>query len=133
MKLSPLLRVSSGGSKKNTPQCTAKCQQGCLNLLHPQGTLRQDEISIHWAWKLRKESPEDQLDAIGRFRFEKGLMTEIRQRAIRRRKRGMSAPPKANEVVSRLNKLGREALAAVGVTILKSPGIGILSQKHWPE
>jgi hypothetical protein len=87
--------------------------------------LYNDEISIHWAWKLRKESPEDQLDALGRFRFEKGLMTEIRQRAVRRRKRGMSTPPKANEVVSRLNKLGREELETVGVTILKSPGIGI--------
>jgi len=87
--------------------------------------LYNDEISIHWAWKLRKESPEDQLDALGRFRFEKGLMTEIRQRAVRWRKRGMSTPPKANEVVSRLNKLGREELETVGVTILKSPGIGI--------
>jgi len=87
--------------------------------------LYNDEISIHWAWKLRKESPEDQLDALGRFRFEKSLMTEIRQRAVRRRKRGMSTPPKANEVVSRLNELGKEELETVGVTILKSPGIGI--------
>jgi len=57
--------------------------------------LYNGEISIHWAWKLREASPEDQLDAIGRFRLEKGLRTDIRQLAARRRKRGMSTSQNA--------------------------------------
>lgn len=40
-----------------------------------------NEISIHWAWKLRNERPEDQLDALGRFRFEKGLLKHVRRLA----------------------------------------------------
>jgi hypothetical protein len=87
--------------------------------------LHNHEISIHWAWKLRNASPEDQLDALGRFRFEKGLMREVRQRASRRRKSGLSTPQNAGEIVSRLNDLGSDELAAVGVTVLKSPGVGI--------
>jgi hypothetical protein len=89
--------------------------------------LYNDEISIHWAWKLRNASPADQLDALGRLRFEKGLMTEIRQRASLRRKRRVSTPQNAHDIVSRLNDLGREELKAVRVTVLKSrePGIFI--------
>jgi hypothetical protein len=87
--------------------------------------LYNDEVSIHWAWKLRNASHEDQLDALGRLRFEKGLMTEIRQCASRRRKSGVTTPHSASEVISRLNGLGSDDLAKVGVTILKSPGIGI--------
>jgi hypothetical protein len=87
--------------------------------------LLNQEISIHWAWKLRDADPEDQLDALGRFRFEKGLMREIRQRASRRPKLDVSTPQNAGEIVSRLNELGRDELAAVGVAVLKSPGVGI--------
>ena len=102
----------SAGNVTKVKQLNETCVPEYIN------ALTCDEVSIHWAWKLRKESSEDQL-ALGRFRFEKGLMTEIRQRAVRRRKRGMSTSPKANEVVSRLNKLGREELETVRVTILK--------------
>ena len=28
------------------------------------------EVSIHWAWKLRNKGCEDQLDALGRRRFQ---------------------------------------------------------------
>jgi hypothetical protein len=86
--------------------------------------LYNDEISIHWAWKLRNASHEDQLDALGRRRFEKGLMTEIRQRASRRT-RGVTTPHSAVEVISRLSDLGSDELATVAVAVLKSPGIGI--------
>jgi len=82
--------------------------------------LYNDEISIHWAWKLRNASPEDQLDALGRLRFEKGLLTEIRQRAARRRKQGASAPQNAKDIVTRLNGLGRKELNAVRVSVVKS-------------
>jgi len=88
--------------------------------------LYNDEISIHWAWKFRNASHEDQLDALGRLRFEKGLMTEIRQRAALRRKGGVSTQQSASELISRLNRLGSDELVNVGVTVLKSPGIGIL-------
>jgi hypothetical protein len=81
--------------------------------------LSNDEISIHRAWKLRDESSEDQLDALGRLRFEQGLRTEIRQRAACRRKRHASKPQNANEVVSRLDDLGHEELQAIRVTVLK--------------
>ena len=77
------------------------------------------EVSIHWAWKLRNAGSEDQLDALGRLRFQEGLMTEIRQRAARRRKRGVSIVQNANEILSRLNELGGEELKAVRVTVLK--------------
>jgi hypothetical protein len=81
--------------------------------------LYNDEISIHWAWELRNESAEDQLDALGHFRFEKGLMAEIRQCAVRRRKRNMPKPLNPSEIVSRLNDVGQEELETVRVTILK--------------
>jgi hypothetical protein len=77
------------------------------------------EVSIHWAWKLRNAGSEDQLDALGRLRFQEGLMTEIRQRAARRRKRGVSRVQNADEILSRLNELGGEELKAVRVTVLK--------------
>ncbi|HYX52703.1 MAG TPA: hypothetical protein VE783_04580 [Candidatus Limnocylindrales bacterium] len=37
------------------------------------------EVSIHWAWKLRDAPAEDQLDALGRSRFEKGLLKDVRK------------------------------------------------------
>jgi hypothetical protein len=80
--------------------------------------LYNDEVSIHWAWKLRNASSEDQLDALGRLRFEKRLRTEIRQRAARRR-RESSIPQNANGIVNRLTDLGSERLEAVPVTVLK--------------
>lgn len=39
--------------------------------------LYNDEVSIHWAWKLRNAPAEDQLDALARFRFEKGLLKDV--------------------------------------------------------
>jgi hypothetical protein len=76
--------------------------------------LSNDEISIHWAWKLRDESPEDQLDALGRLR----LRTEIRQRAARRR-RELSIPQNANGIVNRLADLGSEQLEGCSSDSLK--------------
>jgi hypothetical protein len=87
--------------------------------------LYNDEISIHWAWRLRNAELEDQLDALGNLRFAKGLLIEIRQRASRRRKGEVSTPQSASEVISRLSDLGSDELATVGVAVLKSPGIGI--------
>ena len=63
---------------------------------------------------------------INAFQREKGLMREVRQRASRRRKSGLSTPHNAGEIVSRLNDLGSDELAAVEVTVVKSPvGISI--------
>lgn len=80
--------------------------------------LYNDEISIHWAWELRNESPEDQRDVLGRFRFRKGLRTEIRQRAARRRRESF-IPQNASGIVNRLAEFGAEKLEAVPVTVLK--------------
>lgn len=87
--------------------------------------LRSREISIHWAWKQRNAAPEAQLDALAKFRFENGLLREIRQRASRRRKSETSSSQNASEVLRRLTDLGGKELVAVGVTVLKSPGFGI--------
>ena len=111
-KIAKAAAVSTGNVTK-VKQLNEACVPEFIEALY------NDEISIHWAWKLRKESPEDQLDALGRFRFEKGLMTEIRQRAVRRRKRGMSRVQNVDEILSRLNELGGEELKAVRVTVLK--------------
>jgi hypothetical protein len=46
--------------------------------------LYEDEVSIHWAWKLRNASFEDQRDALGRFRFERELLKDVRKLAARR-------------------------------------------------
>ena len=110
--------VSTGNVTK-VKQLNQTCTPNIIAALY------NDEVSIHWAWKLRNASHEDQLDALGRLRFEKGLMTEIRQCASRRRKSGVTTPHSASEVISRLNGLGSNDLMKVGVTILKSPGIGI--------
>jgi hypothetical protein len=110
--------VSAGNVTK-----VKQLMEGCV----PEYTeaLHNNEMSIHWAWKLRNASPDDQLDALGRLRFEKGLMTEIRQRAAKRRKRAVSTSQNAHEIVGRLHDLSKEELDAVRVTILKSPEPGI--------
>jgi hypothetical protein len=87
--------------------------------------LYRDEISIHWAWKLRDANSEEQLNALGHFRFEKGLMTEIQQLASRRRKCSVPTPQYAREVVSRLNDLSPNELEAVGVMIVKGSQMGL--------
>jgi hypothetical protein len=84
--------------------------------------LYRREISIHWAWKRRNAAPEDQLDALGRFRFQKGLLGEIRQRASLQRKSRLSTPQHAGDVLSRLNDFPNDELASIRVTILRSPG-----------
>lgn len=85
--------------------------------------LHAHEISIHWAWKLRKADIEDQLDALGRLRFEKGIIREVRQRAFRHRGDSVPIPPTANEIATRLSGLSNKDLESVGVTVLKSPGV----------
>jgi hypothetical protein len=94
-------------------------------VLEYKEALCRDEISIHWAWKLRDAHSEDQLDALGRFRFEKGLITEIRQLASRRRKCSVPTTQCAKEVVSRLNDLSPNELGAVGGTIVKGSQMGL--------
>jgi hypothetical protein len=91
------------------------------------------EISIHWAWKRRNAAPEDQLDALGRFRFEKGLMKEIRQRASLRRKSRLSTPPHARDVLGRLNDFRSDELASIRVTTLRSPGLEIFITQDLAE
>ena len=88
----------------------------CVNEL--KEALSNDEISIHWAWKLRNENSEDQVDALARLRFEKGLKTEIRLLASRRR-RQISVLQNANDLISRLSDLEAERLEAVPVIVLK--------------
>ena len=100
------------GNVTEVKQLNASCVPDLIKALY------DDEISIHWAWKLREENHDEQLDALGRLRFEKGLRTEVRQRAGRRR-RESSLPQNANEIVKRLTDLGSEKLEAVRVTILK--------------
>jgi len=111
----------SAGNVTKVKQLKDTCVRELIDALY------NDEISIHWTWKLRNTSPEDQLDALGRLRFEKGLKMEIRQRVARWRKQGAPAPQNAEDIVARLNGLGREELNAVPVSVVKShePGIFI--------
>lgn len=81
------------------------------------------EVSIHWAWKLRKAASEDQLDALGQLRFRKGLMAEIRQRASRRRGRPVPPRTKASDIVIRLNQLKENELHCITVSIVKGTGM----------
>lgn len=53
------------GNVTKVKQLNETCVSEILTALY------NDEISIHWAWKLRNENPEDQLDALGRFRFKR--------------------------------------------------------------
>ena len=81
--------------------------------------LRDKEISIHWAWKLRYESHENQLDALGLFRFEKGILKDVRKLAARRQ-RTCSAPPQdANDLLNWLTQLAVEKLKALRVEVVK--------------
>jgi len=109
----------SVGNVTKVKQLIESCVPECIEALY------NNEISIHWAWKLRNESPEDQRNALGSLRFGKGLMTEIRQRASLRRKPAESSSPSASVIVSRLCNLGREELTVVHVTVLKSRELGI--------
>jgi hypothetical protein len=104
--------VSAGNVTK-----VKQLNQTCADEL--KKALSNDEISIHWAWKLREECPEDQLNALGRLRFEGGLRRDIRQMAVSRSKRHNLIPQTANEIVSRLDDLGREELQGIRMTVLK--------------
>ncbi|HKV94278.1 MAG TPA: hypothetical protein VJW20_17145 [Candidatus Angelobacter sp.] len=81
--------------------------------------LYDDEISIHWAWKLRNESPEDQLDALGRFRFEKGLLKDIRKLAARRQRTCLTPPQDAKDLMNGLAQLAGEKLLTLRVEVVK--------------
>jgi len=81
--------------------------------------LYNDEVSIHWAWKLRNDLPEDQLDALGRFRFEKGLLKDVRRLAARRQKVCSAAPQNANDLVNGLARIAVEKLQAFRVGVVK--------------
>jgi hypothetical protein len=80
--------------------------------------LRDKEISIHWAWKLRNETPEDQADALGCFRFEKGLLKDVR-RLAGRQKTCSAAPQNANDLVNGLAQLAVEKLNALRVGVIR--------------
>ena len=92
--------------------------------------LYDDEISIHWAWKLRNENPEDQLDALGRFRFEKGLLKDVRKLAARRQRTCSAAPQDAKDLVNGLARLAAEKLQTLRVEVVKGtrPGIFITQE-----
>jgi hypothetical protein len=81
--------------------------------------LFNDEVSIHWAWKLREKSVEDQLDALGRFRFEKGLLKDVRKLAARRQRNRSAAPKDANDLLNGLTQLATEKLHALRVELIK--------------
>lgn len=81
--------------------------------------LYNDEISIHWAWKLRNESPEDQRDALGRFRFETGLLKDVRTLTARRQRTCSVAPQDANDLVHGLTQFASEKLRALRVGVVK--------------
>jgi hypothetical protein len=81
--------------------------------------LYNDEVSIHWAWKLRNETHEDQSDALGRFRFEKGLLKDVRRLATRRQRTCSAAPQNANDLVDGLARIAVETLQAFRVGVVK--------------
>lgn len=81
--------------------------------------LRDDEISIHWAWKLRNETHEEQADALGRFRFEKELLKDVRRLAARRQKTCSAIPQNANNLVNGLAQLAVEKLKTFRVEVVK--------------
>ena len=90
---------------------------GCLAEI--KTALSNDEVSIHWAWKLREKSVEDQLDALGRFRFEKGLLKDVRKLAARRQRNCSAAPKDANDLLNGLVQLAAEKLHAFRVEVIK--------------
>lgn len=81
--------------------------------------LYDNEVSIHWAWKLRNESPEDQLDALSRFRFEKGLLKDVRKLAARRQRTCSATPKDAKDLMNRLAQLAGEKLQTLHVEVVK--------------
>lgn len=107
--------VSTGNVTK-VKQLNQTCVSDIITALY------NDEVSIHWAWKLRDEMPEDQLHALGCFRFKKGLLEDVRKLAARR-KIERSAPRKdVNDLLNRLIQLPDEKLQALRVEIIKGTG-----------
>ena len=76
-------------------------------------------LGDHWAWKLRHEPPEDQSDALGRFRFEKGLLKDIRKLAARRQRDRLAAPQDASDLLNGLVQLAEGKLQTLRVEIIK--------------
>lgn len=104
--------VSTGNVTK-VKQLNQTCASDIITALY------NDEVSIHWAWKLRNETPEDQSDALGRFRFEKGLLKDVRRLAARRQKTCSAAPQNANDLANGLAQLAIEKLQALRVGVVK--------------
>lgn len=112
--------VSTGNVTK-VKQLNESCVPELIAAVH------DDEVSIHWAWKLRNESPEDQLHALGRFRFEKGLLKDVRKLASIRQRAFSAIPQDTNELVKGLTQLAGEKVQALRVSVIKgsSPEIFI--------
>jgi hypothetical protein len=88
------------------------------------------EVSIHWAWKLRRALAEDQHDALGRFRLEKGLLKDVRKLAARRQRARLAAPQDASDLLHGLTQLAAEKLHALRVEVIEGARAEIFITKE---
>ena len=101
------------GNVTKVKQLNETCVQELIAALY------NDEVSIHWAWKIRDAPAEDQLDALGRFRFEKGLLKEVRKLSACRQRARLAAPQDASDLLNGLTQLADEKLLALRVEVIK--------------
>lgn len=105
--------VVSIGNVTKVKQLNAGCVPEITDALYG------GEVSIHWAWKLRAASAEGQLDALGRFRFEKGLLKDVRKLAARRKRTSSTSPLDGRDLLNRLTQVDGEKLESIGVEVIK--------------
>lgn len=104
----------------------AKVKQ-LLKTAHPEllEALRSGEISIHRGWKWSKEAPQQQTDALGAYRAEKGVRQAIRDLTSQHQQTSLPAAPDPESLVLRLSELKPDEYSVVNVSVIRVPGKAI--------
>ena len=84
--------------------------------------LRGGEISIHRAWKLIRESPDQQIEALRTYRAEKGVNKSIRDLISRHKQKRTPTALDLGSLARRLSELEQDESNSVRVSMIRAPG-----------
>ena len=92
--------------------------------------LRDGEISIHCAWKWRKESPERQREALLFYRSEKGVKKTIRTQLAKQRPKDPPVVLTPESLARHLATLDSRQLGQINVVVQELPGRIVVMSKE---
>jgi hypothetical protein len=84
--------------------------------------LRSSEIQIHRAWKWSKQSPENQIEALRRYRGDRGLGKTIRHLVSRHSRLTSRTRFDPSNLFKRLSAISADELSSVRVSVVKASG-----------